>query len=403
MPSLFSTLRSWFVDDEPAAPTPPTAGELLRQRIEREPAFEIGRYVVMGGYSTYDDEDLKRPREMLEALADMREAAASYQGSPYLHPVQVSFLAIDWLEMDYVSPTLGPVHVGMPAVLDGRWIARDIPLMIDVAATAIIDAMTPRSEEAMKPVVESMAKFARFGDALMNALKDESGAHVTLHSPFGPADVRQHDISGSPYAVYRLPDTKDFEDIPGGYEFQAWGRNVSIKRCRSMGYRHADVGPAFEEWELRRLIERGLAYFDPTPLTYPDPMPRLRKIALMARNGRRVLTVRWTGQTTFLLPMIDGSSNGDRKADEQFSALLGTGVGIVNLLTGGSVLSGSPEVPDVNVWILEGTLKAEPSPPDGLCCEIHWLNIDEPDRPVDDSMRHSLLPAIQRQLDRDKS
>jgi hypothetical protein len=398
-----STLRSWFVDDEPAAPAPPTAGDLLRQRIEREPSFELGRYVVMGGYSTYQDEEQERPRQMLEALADMREAATSYEGSPYLHPVKVSFLAIDWLEMDYVSPTLGPVHVGIPAILGGRWIANDIPLLIDVAATAVVDAMTPRSEEAMKPALERLARLSHFGKALINALKDESGAHVTLHSPFGPADVRQHDISGGPYAVYRLPDTEDFENLPEGYEFEAWEQGVSIKRCRSMNYGHLDTGEASYEWDRQRFVERALAYFDPTPLPGPNPMPRLRKRALMVRNGRRVLTMRWTGQTTFSLPMIDYVSGGDREASDLFGALVGTKVGDIQYHTGGEALSGSPESPDVNVWILAGTLEGDPIPMDGLCCEIHWLDIDEPDRPVDDSMRHSLLPAIRGQLDRKRS
>lgn len=404
MSRLASTLRSWFVTDEPDAPAPPpTAGDLLRQRIEREPAFELGRYVVMGGYGTYEDEAFKRPREVLEALADMREAVTSYEGSPYFHPVKISFAAIDWLEMEYTSPSLGPVNVGIPAVLGGRWIANDIPLMIDVAATAVVDAMTPRDNKTAEQVVERLAKFARFGDALMNAMKDESGTHVTLHSPFGPADVREHDSVGSPYRIYRLPETDDFTDIPEGYEFQAWGRNVSIKRCRSMGYKGAGADAVCEEWERRRFIDRALVYFDPTPQPHPNPIRPLRRTALVAMDGRRIMTMRWPGQTTFSLPMIDGNWIDYEVAAEDFSKLLNANVRDVEHLTYGTALSESPDSPDVHVTVYSGTLESVPAPMGGLCCEIHWLNIDSPDLPIDDSMRHSLLPAIRRQLDSDKS
>jgi len=398
--SLLSTLRSWFVSGGPAAPASPTPGELLRQRIERKPAFELGRYVVMGGYDTYTGEEQDGPSQTLEALADMRDAATSYVGSPYLHPIKISFPAIDWLEMDYVSPTLGRVHVGMPAILAGRWIADDIPLMIDVAATAVVDAMIPHSQDALQPAVERLAKLAHFGDALMNALKDETGAHVTLPSPFGPADVRQHAETGAaPYAVYHLPDTKDFEDLPEGYEFQAWHHSVEIKRCRSMGYRHVNIEGTWEEWERRRFIQRGLAYFDPTPLPSPNPMRSLRHSALAVIDGRRVLTVRRTGQSVFSLPGSDESSMSTDQANEDFRPLLGAAVQDVEWLASGRVLSGSPDKPNAIVEIYRARLDGAPSPLSGLV-EIHWLDIDEPDCPVDDSMRHSLLPAIRRKMDR---
>jgi len=396
LPSLFSTLRSWFVDDEPAAPTPPTAGELLRQRIEGEPAFELGRYVVIGDYRI-DEEGVRRPELLFEMLADMRDAAASYDGNPYLHPVKVSMMAIDWLEMDYESPTFGHVSIGMPAVLGGQWIADDVVRMIDVATTAAVDALTPRSEETVRPVTERLARLARFGRALMYCMKDETGAHVTLHSPFGPADVRQHDDTGSPYAIYHLPPTADFDDIPEAYEFEGYDRSMSIRRCRSMVY---DRHPTLEQedvWERRRFVDRALAYFDPTPLPDPDPMPELRRTALAVLDGRRVLTVRWTGHGVFSLPGSDEKWMSTTQANEDFGAMLGTTVQDVDWIVNGRVLSGSSDTPDVSVGIYRAGLGGAPSPVAGIA-EMHWLDIDKPDRPVDDSMRHSMLPAIRRQL-----
>lgn len=397
MPSLASILRSWFVSDVPRAPARPTAGELLHRRIEREPAFELGRYAVIGGYRTHDD-GTKRPELLIEMLADMRHAAASYDGNPYLHPVTVSMAAIDWLEMCYESPKFGRIQVGMPAVLDGRWIADDIVAMIDVAATAAVDAITPRSEETLRPVIERLAKLARFGRALMHAMKDETGAHVTLHSPFGPADVRQHaDTGAAPYAIYRLPNTKDFDDIPEGYEFEAWDGGMSIKRCRSMGYEEHQSHEPEDVWERRRFIERGLVYFDPTPLPDPDPMPELHRVALAAIDGRRVLTVRWPGQHTFSLPDADRRWMSTEQANEAFGAILNTKVEDADWMASGKVLSGSKDTPDAIVGIYHARLAGDPSPPDGIC-DMHWLDIDAPDRPVDDSMRHSLLPAIRQRL-----
>jgi len=398
MPSLASILRSWFVSDGPRAPTPPTAGELLRQRIEREPAFELGRYVVIGDYRIHE-EGVRRPELLFEMLADMRDAAASYDGNPYLHPVKVSMMAIDWLEMTYESPRFERFVVGMPAVLDGRWIADDMVRMIDVAATAAVDALTPRSEETVRPVIERLARLARFGRALMYCMKDETGAHVTLHSPFGPADVRQHDDTGGPYAIYHLPPTADFDDIPEAYEFEGYDRGMSIRRCRSMVY---DKHPTLEQedvWERRRFVDRALAYFDPTPLPDPDPMPELRRTAMAVLDGRRVLTVRWTGQSVFSLPGSDGNWMSTDKANEDFGPIIGTKLQDVDWIASGRALSGSPDTPDVIVEIHQARLGGDPSPMTGIV-EIHWLDIDEPDRPVDDSMRHSLLPAIRRSLAR---
>jgi len=396
MLSLASILRSWFVSDGPRAPTPPTAGELLRQRIEGEPTFDLGRYVVIGDYRI-DEEGVRHPEPLFEMLADMRDAAASYDGNPYLHPVKVSMKAIDWLEMTYESTRFGRFVVGMPAVLDGRWIADDVVLMIDVAATAAVDALSPRSQETVRPVIERLAKLARFGRALMYCMKDETGAHVTLHSPFGPADVRQHDDTGGPYAIYHLPPTADFDDIPEAYEFEGYDRGMSIRRCRSMVY---DKHPTLEQedvWERRRFVDRALAYFDPTPLPDPDPMPELRRSALAVIDGRRVLTVRWIEHSVFSLPGSDERWLSTTQANEDFGAMLGTTVQDVDWITSGRILSGSSDTPDVSVGIYRAGLGGAPSPVAGIA-EMHWLDIDTPDRPVDDSMRHSLLPAIRRRL-----
>jgi hypothetical protein len=395
---------------ETEPPVPPTPGEQAWRRTLEDPAFPIGRHAIVGYVSPgfEDGPAASGPAlAMMEAIATASKAMESYGGSPRHRPVSVDRISIDWFQLRHQTED-HVLEIGVPGVLDGRWVARDVQAMLRVAATSVVDlALSDEKDGRAAEAMRRLDEIAPLGEALMYALVEDTGAHLTLPSPFGPPEVRQHDIAGRPFLTYAMPDADGYRDLPGAYAVEAWrsrdrttglpSLHLSVKRAQSLGMAHRRE---LDE-DATRLLNRGLAYFVPIPRPDPDPLPPRRACALAVLRGRRLLVVREAGSHVFEMPRLEADERGpDREADDaRIGARFGVSFSSGAWIARGREWATDADAPDVLVHVYLSTMEGEPASVDGR--EIHWLDVDAPDRPVSECMIHDLLPDVRETLDRD--
>lgn len=399
-------------DAATARTAPPRESELLYARVLANPAFPLGGATILGSDTgrTLDWGEEPRPGlmdldlayGMLERIEAARRACADHVGNPSLNPVHVSFVAMDWAEIVHADPLLPDLKVSMPTILDGRWIGRDPLRLLEIASTIVVDA-TLAPAYGMDEIHALMQRLQLVATGLYTAhlgTDHDSGFHINLPSPFGPAEIRQHDISGSPYVAYDLPDTPEFADLPQAYEVQCWGHSLHVTRARIFNSSPLDLQRM--EHEDQRLMLRNVARFDPTP---KPALPRTEKSreCFAVIRGRTILTVRRRGSNVFDLPGFVREAGDDWQGA---FARMERSIGIeLRRDDGYDYVPGALEIGgyDGSMDLFHGIARyhayqqPEPTPHDDVI-EVHWLNFDEPDRPVSEIMEHIILRNVRTRV-----
>jgi len=407
---LIDLVRGWGATT--ARTAPPREGELLLARVLESPAFTLGGATILDSDTGRTLDWGEKPRsglmdldlayDMLERIEAARRACARHVGNPSLNPVRVSFIAMDWAEITHADPLLPDLKVSMPTILDGRWIGRDALRLLEIASTIVVDA-TLAPADGMDEIHALMQRLQLVATGLYTAhlrTDHDSGFHINLPSPFGPAEIRQHDISGSPYVAYDLPDTLDFADLPQAYEVQCRGHSLHVTRARIFNSSPLDLQRM--EYEDQRRVLTNLARFDPTPK--PD-LPRTEKSreCFAVIRGRTILTVRRLGSDVFDLPGFVREADVDWH--EAF-ARMERSIGMeLKRDDGYDYVPGALEIGgyDGGMDLFHGISRyhacqqAEPAPHDEMV-EVHWLNFDEPDRPVSEIMEHIILRNVRARV-----
>jgi len=269
----------------PAAKTArPREGELLHARILENPAFPLRSALILGsgmGRELDRGEEMQSGRMdldlaygMLERIDAAGKAYANHAGDHCDNPVKVSFVAMDWAEVTHTDPLLPDLEVSIPTILDGQWIGCNALRLLEVASTAVVDA-TLASVEIHDEIPAIMERLRFVASGLYTAYlgtQHDSGFHINLPSPFGPAEIRQHNILGGPYLAYDLPDTPDFMDLPPAYEVECSQAGLHITRSRIFNSFPLDLSNM--ECEDQRRLLRNLTRFNPSPKPARPAMPR---------------------------------------------------------------------------------------------------------------------------------
>jgi hypothetical protein len=414
-----ASLRS--APSERSAPRRPSRGERLHAAFLANPSFEIGSATIYGSWASYREDaseyvnrmiEMETAWAMLERIDDARRAHADHVGPASLRPVKVSFSAMDWGHVRHLSDDRGDggLNISMPFIVGGRWISNDVPALLDLASTIVVDmSMQKDRPEERARLMEVTAKVGPVMDGLYKADQD-CGYHVNMPSPFGPAEIRRHDITSSPFEAFRLPDTETFQDLPSAYE--ADGRihgpdmNLHVTRFRVFNGGH-DV-TRNDEWQLSRTL-KSLVRFDPTPLPDGDPHPASRRELRLLRRGRTVLMVRYHGKDDFEFPgFVPPKWSAEGRSDDydhRMETLLSSiGVELVGRDTWSHVATGTYIPEEVEASIVHHELRllrfeGEPTT-SGDVTEIHWMDVDAPDRPMTFVTEHLLLDRVRQWIDK---
>ena len=392
--------------EKPARSTRPRrAGHDLYARAIATPAFPLDSATILGSYmgppaKWGDDPEtmllpMDRAYDLLERIEIAHKACAGHIGNPSLNPVDVSFAAMDWAEITHKAADVPDLKVSIPTILDGKWIGRDPLRLLDIASTIVVHA-TLAPIEGQERVHVLMEKLRLVATGLYTAhlrSDHDSGFHINLPSPFGPGEIRQHDISGSPYVAYDLPDAADFQDLPHAYQVECQGYRLHVTRARIFNDSPVDLS-GIDRDDQRRLLA-ALARFDPNPKPGYPRSSRSRECYGIVR-GRTILTVRRQGSDLFELPGFIVEDDTDwTQARARIERSLGVEVtpdAPYDYIPGALEIGGYDGVLDLYHSIRRYHLKDQPEPtPHDDVVELHWLNFDTPDRPVSEIMEHLIL------------
>lgn len=399
-------------DTAAAKTTPPREGELLHARVLESPAFPLRSAIMLGSYMTQEVDwqekthlGLMEPNlayGMLERIEAARKACAHHVGNPSLNPVRVSFVAMDWSEITHTDPLLPDLKVSMPTILNGQWIGRNALRLLEIASTIVVDA-TLAPVEGQEEIYTLMERLQFIASGLYTAhlsTRHDSGFHINLPSPFGPAEIRQHDITSSPYVAYDLPDTPDFADLPQAYEVQCSRNSLHVTRARIFNSSPMDLSRM--DYEDQRRLLTNLARFNPTPK--PDrPRTEKSKECFAVIRERTILTVRRRGSDVFDLPGFIYEAGVDWH--EAF-ARMERSIGIelerdagYDYVPGALEIGGHGHDMDLfhSISRYHAYRQPEPTPHDDVV-EVHWLNFDAPDRPISEIMEHIILRNVRARV-----
>lgn len=403
------------------APHEPSRGELLHAAFLANPSFEIGSATIHGSWESYRQHDpehvnrmieMKTAHAMLERIDDARRAHAEHDGPASLRPVEVSFSAMDWGHVRHLSDDRGNggLNISIPFIVGGRWIANDVPALLDLASTIVVDMsmQKDRPEERAK-LMEIADRVGPVMDGLYKADQD-CGYHINMPSPFGPAEIRRHDITSSPFEAFRLPDTETFADLPSAYEADGriHGPHMSLHVTRFRIFNGGHDVTRNDEWQLSKTL-KSLVRFDPTPLPSPNPLPQTRQELRLLRRERTVLMVRYQGKDAFEFPGFTSPRWKDDGRHEEWhrrKAALLASIGVVqsDKDTWNHVATGTYIPDDVHQSIVHHELQmlrfeGEPTA-SGDITEIHWMDVDAPNRPMTFVTEHLLLDRVRQWIDK---
>lgn len=398
-----------------------TRGESLHRRFLKEPSFEVGSATIHGSFESKRSEDdqnietmidMDTACRMLERIDDARRAMLEHKGPASLRPVEVSFSAMDWGHVRHLSDdreTKG-LNISMPFIVGGRWISHDVHALLDVASTIVVDM----SMQTQRPIEYArIAEVAERVNPVLQALylgDGDCGFHLNMPSPFGPSEIRRHDISSSPFEAFSLPDTKTFEDLTCAYEADGRisDRHMSLHVTRYRIFNRSLDIRSNEPWHLYETF-KSLMRFDPRPLARDNPYSPSNQTIYLLRRGRHVLLVRHEGRDEFEFPgFIDPSWSDDdhrEKRMQRESALLRS-LGVTRTsdnwehVATGTYIDEDVEMPEIrhNLQLLrfEGEPRAS-----GDVTEIHWMDIDAPTRPMTFVTERLLLDQIRARMDKE--
>jgi hypothetical protein len=194
-----------------------TVDDPILERLWSQTDFPIGSSMPLGGI----DGRHEHVHAMLRRLDAARTASIEAREAGRPDPVTLSLSGIDWGWIKHLEGSDHALRIGMPTVIGGTWIGDDVPRMLDVAGAALLDTMVPSiRSHSIERVWHAYSDAATLAAALY-AIDGEAGWHVTLPSPFGPGEVRRHDVTGSPYAAYGMPDVGRTAVMPEAYEIDA--------------------------------------------------------------------------------------------------------------------------------------------------------------------------------------
>lgn len=402
-------------------PRESSRGELLHARFLASPSFEIGSATIHGSWESYDKYDpehvnrmieMQTAHAMLERIDDARRAHDEHVGPASLRPVRVSFSAMDWGHVRHLSDDRGDIglSISIPFIVGGRWIANDVPALLDLASTIVVDmSMQKDRPEDRERLVEASGRVGPVMDGLYKADQD-CGYHVNMPSPFGPAEIRRHDIVGSPFEAFRIPDTETFADLPSAYEADGGirGPHMRLHVTRYRVFNGSYDVTRNDEWQLSKTL-KSLVRFDPVPLPNPNPVPPTRQELRLLRRDRAVLMVRYQGRDAFEFPSFTSPQwreDGRHEEWHRRKATMLSSIGVVqagediwrHVATGTYIPEdmGLPMVHhELNVLQFEGEPVAS-----GDVTEIHWMDVDAPNRPMTFVTEHLLLDRVRQWIDK---
>jgi hypothetical protein len=397
-----------------------TRGESLHRRFLARPCFQIGSAAIMGQYGRDQMEasrdaltilDMEAAFRMLERIDDARRAHMDHVGPASLRPVKVSFSAMDWGRVTHLADKYGDegLHISLPFVVGGRWISHDVLALLDLASTIVVD-MSMQKERPDETI--RIKKAADTLGPIMAALYKgdrDCGYHVNMPSPFGPSEIRRHDTTGSPFESFALPKTKIFEDLPRAYQATARIRGDNLKmhvtRFRTFNGDHEIGGK--DGSQLSSTL-KSLMMFDPRPLPITNPYEPSRRDLKLLNRGRRILLVRYEGMDEFEFPgFVHPEWAGEgvnveyvRRMDRLLSLL---GINKTSnrweYVADCTYIDDDMHVPIVNHELTRLRFEGEPKPYAEIA-EVHWMDVDAPDRPMTFVTEHLLLDQVRAKMGR---
>lgn len=252
-----------------------TVDDPILKRLWNQTDMPIGSAMPLGGV----DGRHEHVHAMLRRLDAARTASIEAREAGRADPVTLSLSGIDWGWIRHLEDSDQALRIGMPTVMGGTWIGDDVARMLDVAGAALLDTVAPSiRSHTTERVWHAYSDAAALASALY-AIDGEDGWHVTLPSPFGPGEVRRHDVTGSPYVAYDMPDLDRATAMPEAYEIDAGcSRNapfsVTMEITRSRAFNghgsRFEKGPGAIDPDSCRVVAEAFIR-DARPRPSPDP------------------------------------------------------------------------------------------------------------------------------------
>jgi len=266
----------------------------LAASIARDPPFPLGMSTILADF------DLESIDLLLAAIVEAI-AMVDADDDVWSDPGDLDMNGFDWVEMEFPLSSGRRLRIGMPTVLDGRWIAHDRVLMLRVAAACLVDLDRQGEDAGIDTIVEWMTRAQSLAQRMAARLPEDAGAHFAMPSHFGPADLRSHAITGAPIAAYDLPDDAFVHGAPSAYEMYGGDRGESlvleIKRARSLS------SPCSRDDSDREWIDRTIEAFVPTARS--EPIATTYRTLLAIDKGGRLILVRDPSTGLLTLPSYD--------------------------------------------------------------------------------------------------
>lgn len=299
---------------------PRNPGTALAASIRRDPPFLLGTATIVPDLNAEEIDDL------LAGIAEAMEIVES-DTSPWSDPGDLVMNGLDWGEMDFILSSGRRLHIGMPTILHGEWIAHDRSLMLRVAAACLVD-LQGRSDQTddIRKVVEWMTRAQSLAQRMAGRLPEDAGAHFAMPSQFGTIDLRSHAINGAPISAYGIPDDAFIRNAPPAYEM--YGGNygdrlvLEIKRARSLS------SPCYAEDRDHAWIEGTMEGF--VPRRKPEPAPTTHRTLLALDKQGRMILIRDPSTGLLTLPRYDRKGWNDGIEPERIdavSAVIGAPIG----------------------------------------------------------------------------